>query len=127
MKDAIGYRRVSTQEQRRSGLGLSAQRLDIETFGVHEGFSVKVWRTVPCFPRNPAHDGCRRAQWQRNGVLAADGARHSADGLCPRRIAAAQRIVTARPRPRGGLGRSLEPGPARSDGEGPDAPLAPSC
>ena len=43
MKDAIGYLRVSTQEQGRSGLGLALQRSEIEAFGVHEGFSVKSW------------------------------------------------------------------------------------
>jgi DNA invertase Pin-like site-specific DNA recombinase len=43
MKDAIGYLRVSTREQRRSGLGLAAQRHEIETFGAKEGFSVTAW------------------------------------------------------------------------------------
>jgi DNA invertase Pin-like site-specific DNA recombinase len=43
MNDAIGYLRVSTSEQGRSGLGLAAQRHDIETFGSREGFSVKSW------------------------------------------------------------------------------------
>jgi DNA invertase Pin-like site-specific DNA recombinase len=43
MKDAIGYLRVSTQEQGRSGLGLAAQRHDIETFGAKEGISIKSW------------------------------------------------------------------------------------
>src|ERR1700722_5701880 len=43
MKDAIGYIRVSTREQGRSGLGLAAQRHDIETFGAKEGFFVKSW------------------------------------------------------------------------------------
>jgi DNA invertase Pin-like site-specific DNA recombinase len=43
MKDAIGYLRVSTQEQGRSGLGLAAQRHDIEAFGAKEGMSVKSW------------------------------------------------------------------------------------
>ena len=43
MKDAIGYLRVSTKEQGRSGLGLAAQRKDIETFGTREGFALKSW------------------------------------------------------------------------------------
>jgi DNA invertase Pin-like site-specific DNA recombinase len=43
MKKAIGYLRVSTREQGRSGLGLAAQRHDIETFGEREGFEVKSW------------------------------------------------------------------------------------
>jgi DNA invertase Pin-like site-specific DNA recombinase len=43
MQSAIGYLRVSTREQGRSGLGLEAQRHDIETFGVREGFSVCAW------------------------------------------------------------------------------------
>jgi DNA invertase Pin-like site-specific DNA recombinase len=43
MKEAIGYLRVSTREQGRSGLGLAAQRHDIEIFGAREGFAVKNW------------------------------------------------------------------------------------
>jgi DNA invertase Pin-like site-specific DNA recombinase len=43
MKDAIGYLRVSTSEQGRSGLGLAAQRIDIEAFSQREGFSIKSW------------------------------------------------------------------------------------
>jgi len=43
MKDAIGYLRVSSEEQGRSGLGLAAQRLDIEQFGAKEGFSINAW------------------------------------------------------------------------------------
>lgn len=43
MKDAIGYLRVSTSEQGRSGLGLAAQRHDIEAFSQREGFSIKSW------------------------------------------------------------------------------------
>jgi hypothetical protein len=33
MQTAIGYLRVSTQEQGRSGLGLAAQRFEIQAFG----------------------------------------------------------------------------------------------
>lgn len=40
---AVGYLRVSTREQGRSGLGLAAQRHDIEVFGTREGFSIKSW------------------------------------------------------------------------------------
>src|ERR1700730_14061500 len=43
MKDAIGYLRVSTKEQGRSGLVLGPQRFDIEHFGQREGFSVTSW------------------------------------------------------------------------------------
>jgi DNA invertase Pin-like site-specific DNA recombinase len=43
MQTAVGYLRVSTREQGRSGLGLAAQRHDIETFGAREGFAVKSW------------------------------------------------------------------------------------
>jgi DNA invertase Pin-like site-specific DNA recombinase len=43
MQAAVGYLRVSTKEQGRSGLGLAAQRQDIEAFGAREGFAVKSW------------------------------------------------------------------------------------
>ena len=43
MQAAIGYLRVSTREQGRSGLGLAAQRQEIEVFSAREGFSVKSW------------------------------------------------------------------------------------
>ena len=43
MQAAIGYLRVSTREQGRSGLGLAAQRHEIRAFGWREGFSIKRW------------------------------------------------------------------------------------
>jgi DNA invertase Pin-like site-specific DNA recombinase len=43
MRVAIGYLRVSTKEQGRSGLGLEAQRRDIVAFGAREGYAVKSW------------------------------------------------------------------------------------
>jgi|SRR5580698_9356098 DNA invertase Pin-like site-specific DNA recombinase len=43
MQSAIGYLRVSTRERGRSGLGLAAQRREIESFGAREGFLVKSW------------------------------------------------------------------------------------
>jgi DNA invertase Pin-like site-specific DNA recombinase len=43
MQAAIGYLRVSTREQGRSGLGLAAQRSEIEGFGARQGISVKSW------------------------------------------------------------------------------------
>jgi DNA invertase Pin-like site-specific DNA recombinase len=43
MEVAIGYLRVSTREQGRSGLGLAAQRSEIEGFGAQHGLSVKSW------------------------------------------------------------------------------------
>jgi DNA invertase Pin-like site-specific DNA recombinase len=48
MKDTIGYLRVSTREQGRSGLGLAAQRNDIEAFGAREGFRVKSFEVAIC-------------------------------------------------------------------------------
>jgi DNA invertase Pin-like site-specific DNA recombinase len=42
-KAAIGYVRVSTPEQGRSGLGLAAQRHDIEVFAAREGLTVRAW------------------------------------------------------------------------------------
>ena len=40
---AIGYTRVSTAEQGRSGLGLAAQRQAIEDFAKVEGFTIAAW------------------------------------------------------------------------------------
>jgi DNA invertase Pin-like site-specific DNA recombinase len=43
MQTAIGYLRVSTQEQGKSGLGLGAQRRAIETFGSNEDTPIIAW------------------------------------------------------------------------------------
>jgi DNA invertase Pin-like site-specific DNA recombinase len=43
MQPAIGYLRVSTSEQGRSGLGLAAQQCDVVGFAEREGFKVKSW------------------------------------------------------------------------------------
>ena len=43
MSLAIGYLRVSTRMQGRSGVGLVAQRDDIERFAVQQGLRVKSW------------------------------------------------------------------------------------
>ncbi|MGA2190545.1 MAG: recombinase family protein [Steroidobacteraceae bacterium] len=43
MQTAIGYTRVSTKSQSRSGLGLEAQKAAIEQFAVREGLAIKGW------------------------------------------------------------------------------------
>lgn len=43
MLNAIGYLRVSTREQGRSGLGLAAQRREIQVFAAREGYSINSW------------------------------------------------------------------------------------
>ena len=45
MSSAIGYVRVSTAEQGKSGLGLEAQKAAIEAFSQREGFVVSEWFT----------------------------------------------------------------------------------
>jgi len=45
MQPAIGYTRVSTSEQARSGLGLDAQRSAIGAFAAVEGFRIAAWHT----------------------------------------------------------------------------------
>ena len=43
MSAAIGYLRVSTRLQGRSGVGLAAQRDDIERFAQQQGFEIRSW------------------------------------------------------------------------------------
>jgi len=43
MQAAIGYLRVSTPDQGRSGLGLAARRQEIEAFTLREGLAVRAW------------------------------------------------------------------------------------
>jgi len=43
MRAAVGYVRVSTDGQGKSGLGIDAQRAAITTFAVSEGYEVKLW------------------------------------------------------------------------------------
>jgi DNA invertase Pin-like site-specific DNA recombinase len=43
--NAIGYLRVSTAEQGRSGLGLEGQRAGIKAFAKREGITVSAWHT----------------------------------------------------------------------------------
>lgn len=43
MPSAIAYTRVSTKKQKRSGLGLEAQRSAIEQFAAREGFTIEAW------------------------------------------------------------------------------------
>jgi DNA invertase Pin-like site-specific DNA recombinase len=45
MHAAIGYTRVSTSMQQRSGLGLAAQRSAIESFAKAEGLNITAWHT----------------------------------------------------------------------------------
>ena len=45
MTQAIGYMRVSTTEQGRSGLGLEAQQKHIEDFATREGLTIVQWYT----------------------------------------------------------------------------------
>jgi DNA invertase Pin-like site-specific DNA recombinase len=65
MNYAIGYLRVSTKEQGRSGLSLAAQRFDIEQFGKREGFSVLSWH------QDIQTGGGKDAILQRPGLAAA--------------------------------------------------------
>lgn len=45
MQAAVGYIRVSTKGQGRSGLGMAAQREAIERFSAAEGIEVAIWMT----------------------------------------------------------------------------------
>jgi DNA invertase Pin-like site-specific DNA recombinase len=65
MKDAIGYLRVSTKEQGRSGLGLAAQRHDIEAFALREGLAVKSCTRMCRLARERTRCCCDRGLRQR--------------------------------------------------------------
>jgi DNA invertase Pin-like site-specific DNA recombinase len=45
MQSAIAYTRVSTKKQKRSGLGLEAQRSAIEAYAIREGLTITGWFT----------------------------------------------------------------------------------
>jgi DNA invertase Pin-like site-specific DNA recombinase len=45
MKPAVAYRRVSTKDQGKSGLGLDAQKSYVEAFAAREGFKIVDWFT----------------------------------------------------------------------------------
>jgi hypothetical protein len=69
MQPAIGYLRVSTQEQGRSGLGLAAQRHDIEVFSEREGFVIRSWHQdiQTGAGRTFANQGKPTTRWRRTG------------------------------------------------------------
>jgi len=59
MQPAVGYLRVSTEEQGRSSfLGLAAQRTEIEVFAAREGFAIKSWHQDV---QSGAESGCATA------------------------------------------------------------------
>lgn len=84
MRDAIGYLRVSTREQGRSGLGLAAQRFDIETFSKREHFSVISWH------QDIQTGGGRDALLLRPGLAAA--LEEARAGQCPLLISRLDRL-----------------------------------
>src|SRR6185437_3610607 len=43
MQKAVGYLRVSTREQGRKGVGLAAQRHEVERIASQEGLEIKSW------------------------------------------------------------------------------------
>ena len=66
-QDAVGYVRVSTQQQGRSGLGIEAQREAIGAFAEREGFKVAKWfrevetgKGADALERRPQLRACRR-------------------------------------------------------------------
>ena len=72
-KQAIGYVRVSTSSQERSGLGLEAQRQAIEEFAEREGLTVNQWFTeaesgagINALAKRPQLAATRRTSPQRS-------------------------------------------------------------
>lgn len=109
---AIGYLRVSTASQERSGLGLEAQRKSIADFAEQEGFQVNRWFTEAqsggggdALEKRPQlAEAIKLARTQRAPVLVAKLDRLSRDvhfisGLMAHRV---EFIVTA-------LGRQADP------------------
>jgi hypothetical protein len=93
MPAAIGYLRVSTREQGRSGLGLAAQRVEIEACGKREGFVIKSW-----------HQDVRTgagvdALVRRRGDRAAPPLVKTHRRVLTRAVAAARCLVSRRSRP----------------------------
>src|SRR4029077_20360057 len=109
MAAAIGYLRVSTREQGRSGLGLAAQRFEIEAFGVREGFSVRSW-----YQDVQTGGGLRRLQrrTRQQGTAGLNSRRRLAqERICRRRIPPAAEAAFLGPfrAPFGSLTRPLVP------------------
>jgi DNA invertase Pin-like site-specific DNA recombinase len=109
---AVGYIRVSTQQQGRSGLGLEAQREAISEFAIREGFQVSRWFTevetgkgADALERRPKLAAAlRAAKKERGAVLVAKLDRLSRDvhfisGLMAERV---EFVVTE-------LGRQADP------------------
>lgn len=78
-KAAVGYLRVNTAQQGRSGLGLDAQREAVRAFADREGYSVSAWFTGA---REAARSGAAGVtQGCGNDAGASAGARRGPEGL----------------------------------------------
>ena len=74
MQSAVGYVRVSTQQQGRSGLGLEGQREAVRAFAEREGYAVSSWFTevetgkgTDALERRPKLAAALRARRRRTG------------------------------------------------------------